>query len=180
MNNEAEQPSRAPDMLSAKPTTKQKALFRAVKNGDVEPVRELVQAGVNVNFACPPERGYVAMTPLMVSCLEGYLDIVRLLLENGANVDATTQEFGCTALHYAVRSEKKESVPQIVAWLLERGANPNHRISLGWESVFVSSIRKGAVDTVKLLLAAGAHVNPHPEAATSALNEPGSLGCPAR
>src|SRR5204863_10135894 len=56
---------------------------------------------------------------LLVAALHGNADAVRVLLEAGANVNATNRA-GATALTYSV------SDPTKVRLLLRRGANPNH------------------------------------------------------
>ncbi len=177
MSNEAEQSSSQQRLFSAKPSTKQKALFSAVKKGDFQKVRELTRAGVNVNFACPPQRGYAAMTPLMEACFEGHFEIVRLLLNSGADVSATSEELaGTTPLYYAVVSDKREAIPEIVRELLERGADPNQKIRQRSETLFNVSIRSGAIETVRLLLGRSANVNVPPASFTSPLHQAADVG----
>jgi ankyrin repeat protein len=142
------------------PTTKQKALFSAVKRRDLAAVRELIQAGVDIHFVSPHQRGYAAMTPLMEACFQGHIEIAQLLLERTKAVD-TTDDLGATALYYAVRSARKPNIFRIVNSLLERGANPNHKLRESRAgTVFVASIRKGMADVVRSMLIAGADVNP--------------------
>jgi ankyrin repeat protein len=53
--------------------------------GDYEAARILVVHGIKVN-----QKGEEAYTPLHVACLHGHKDIVRLLLESGADTFART------------------------------------------------------------------------------------------
>ncbi|PIK41565.1 putative caseinolytic peptidase B protein-like [Apostichopus japonicus] len=124
--------------------------FQAARNGDVEEIKRLIKAGLDVN-----ERHPLGWTALQVAAINGHERLVELLLESGAdinlgddfmNVWQTSQEKkmnslhvlitredmfsdymnnranfqGCTALHYAVLVEDFV----MVKLLLESGANP--------------------------------------------------------
>ena len=70
-----------------------------------------------------------ALTALHVAVEVGHIDVVRLLLENGANVDETDQ-WGGTALHLAVLRrgrQDQDCVHDIVKLLVTSGADPNKR-----------------------------------------------------
>lgn len=70
-------------------------LFDAIEDEqDVNRVRELIKAGCNVNVRV--EEG---CTPLIAAVLVGNLEIVKLLVESGADVGAMDQ-YG-SALYYA-------------------------------------------------------------------------------
>ena len=56
-------------------------------------------------------------TPLHFACHGGLKDVVEILLENGANLEATTMN-GATPLMRAVESSK----PELVQYLIEKGA----------------------------------------------------------
>eukprot|EP00052_Salpingoeca_macrocollata_P019603 m.162916 g.162916 ORF g.162916 m.162916 type:complete len:108 (+) comp21019_c0_seq2:60-383(+) len=59
------------------------------------------------------------MTLLMWACDGGHTNVVRYLLSNGAQIDATDAD-GQTALHYACACDR----PELVQLLLRHGANP--------------------------------------------------------
>ncbi|KAI8839300.1 ankyrin repeat-containing domain protein [Chytridium lagenaria] len=84
-----------------------------------------------------------AITPLLMACVGGHKDIVKLLVDSGADVDGlggnAVQEFP-TTIQYAMTSgvnlsisskhdiypsNARSSHADIVTFLLERGANPN-------------------------------------------------------
>ena len=153
-------------------TAKQNKLFAAVKNGDIKAVVNLIESGADVNFARPLRAGYVLMTPLMVACYEGCLEIAKALIKAGAVIDAIVEPSRCTALYYAVRSDKTDTIMSIAGELLRNGANPNLTIISSYGNIFTAGIRKGALPVVKEMLAAGALVNPEmPEVISSPLFE---------
>ncbi|MBL7016002.1 MAG: ankyrin repeat domain-containing protein [Kiritimatiellales bacterium] len=90
------------------------ALMAAAFNGQVESMKVLIDAGADVNL-----RINQGVTPLMAAC-GPYPAAVRLLLENGAEVNATDEIESFTALMYAA----VEGLSPIVDILLEYGADP--------------------------------------------------------
>ena len=77
-------------------------LVPAIKAGDLDRVQRLVAADADVNARLPrvgsPDDDY---TPLAVAAREGHADIVRSLLEAGADPRRVIGLFGGTALHEA-------------------------------------------------------------------------------
>jgi ankyrin repeat protein len=113
-------------------------LMYAALYGDVALVAKLLQAGAD-----PNTRNHVDATPLMWG-LEN-LEIVQLLLDGGANVNAISA-FGRTPLMLA--AAQAASAP-LVKLLLDRGARPN-------QAALTSAASRGDAAVVRLLLAAGA------------------------
>ncbi|GHV13863.1 hypothetical protein AGMMS49938_09060 [Fibrobacterales bacterium] len=58
-------------------------LFDAVKNGDLQKVKDMLLQGVKIN--ANDDNGY---TPLNNAAYYGNLDVVKFLLEKGANINA--------------------------------------------------------------------------------------------
>lgn len=89
--------------------------MRAVAAGHDECVRLLLAAGARPDTIAGPTEP----TPLIQALLDKDLVLVRVLLQDGAEVEAATSD-GWTPLMYAVRSGR----PDLVTELLEAGANP--------------------------------------------------------
>lgn len=101
------------------------ALHLACANGSSEAVARLIALGASLNQRA-------GNTPLGVAAAYGRTDTARLLLDAGADVNATN-EWGATALLLAVRSGNFETA----ALLLRRGADPTPSdykgdTALGW------------------------------------------------
>ena len=69
---------------------------RAVTHGDVEGVRELLTAGVDVDA-----RNRYGQTALMLGARQGHLKIVEALVEAGADLNVTAK-YNLTALMLAI------------------------------------------------------------------------------
>ncbi|ARF02846.1 SWPV1-287 [Shearwaterpox virus] len=91
-------------------------LHLAVKKGDLNEVQSLIDRGEYINNVLY-ENGY---TPLNLAVASGFTQIVRLLLENGADPDICDTNL-ITPLHMAIRKKYKE----IMNLLLIFNADPN-------------------------------------------------------
>jgi len=91
--------------------------------GHPEVVRFLLEKGANPNI-----KDYMGLTLLMQAAWNGHLNIVKLLVENKADIHMQGAG-GWTALYFAALSDREH--PEIVRFLLEKGANPNIKNSMG-------------------------------------------------
>ena len=99
------------------------SLFDAVVTGDLAEVKRLVvSCGVDPNVKDNDGR-----TPLHRAAKRGHVDIVKLLLEHGANPNIQENKYGYTPLHVAV----KNCHVDVVRVLLEHGADPTIRDNEG-------------------------------------------------
>ncbi|KAH9863778.1 hypothetical protein J1614_009710 [Plenodomus biglobosus] len=91
--------------------------------------------------------------PLCIAVANGNINIVRSLLEAGANVDAKTRDSGETALHLAIKNGRGDIVELIVA------AGPKldvHTDETGETPLHFAAAKPGSLATIVTLLRMGA------------------------
>ena len=122
------------------------SLIDAARNGDIQRVQELLENGADINSI-----GYDGDTALIRASDKGYVDIVKLLLDYGADPNIQSEEGGDTALILAsTHPDTWHVYTDIVRLLLENGANPN--IQTEWGQTALSGAKNwGHTDIVKLL-----------------------------
>jgi ankyrin repeat protein len=112
-------------------------LLFAVREGGLQTVHVLVTAGADVNRAAAD-----GSSPLLVAVQNGNYEIAQFLLDHGANLNQANAK-GWTPLYLAVsnRDALTTAVPapssdgalDFIRILLDRGADPNHRIQVHTE-----------------------------------------------
>jgi ankyrin repeat protein len=123
-------------------------VFEAASFGDVDRLSELLAEDPSLAGA----RSGDGFTALHFAAFFGKPGAAHLLVSRGADVDAVgTGWMTGTALHSAAAGRHQD----VVALLLEAGANPDLRQSHGWTALH-SAAHNGDADTVELLLARGA------------------------
>ena len=131
----------------------------AAGKGDVAAVAALLARGVDVDAA--NDRG---VTPLYIATQHAYLELVKFLLERGADPDAKDLEWGWTALRHGsagATGEAKAARAEILSLLLERGAGTEGEslvwlIGGGHPEAARTIISRGGVDPSYLNLALAA------------------------
>ena len=119
-------------------------LFRTIRRGDVELLTSLLRQGTPVNL-----RAADKTTALMVAALHGNARSVELLLDHGADPNASN-DIGVTALLWAAGNIEK------VRLLLDKGAKVDVRSDLGNTPLIVAAAHPNSASTVDLLLSHGA------------------------
>jgi ankyrin repeat protein len=109
-------------------------------------IEYLVEHGAKVN--CIDHYG---ITPLHILSEYGRIDLVRLLVEHGADVNLTREK--PTSLHMATENGHLN----VVQYLVDHGANVNYRDKDG-VSPLHSACRGGYFDIVRFLVEHGADV----------------------
>lgn len=146
----------------------------AAVNGSVAAATALIEAGADPNVVLPEGE-----TILMTAARTGQPDLLRLLIDRGARVEAREKWYGETALIWAVA----ENHPDATKVLLERGADVNVRsaalafprrrtgqsvLSLGSWTPLMYAARENALDAARVLVAAKADLNlTDPDGATA-------------
>jgi ankyrin repeat protein len=170
-------------------------LFGAIDQGNLEIVAFLIQSGIDTNCKDYDKIHLDYETPLtaaILSQVENKLSIIDLLIQNKADLNATTGRHEHFPLFDAVnilneeenaptkyKKSAKELVPQIVQTLTEAGANVNAQVSHGSTSLswlcflLLAKLCKEpdiAKEVIKILLQAGADINIKNMHGQSALN----------
>lgn len=136
-----------PAMASQTPsqTEKAEALAAAARKGDAAAVTKLLDEGVDVNT-----KFRYGTTALSFAADHGQLEVVKVLLARGANVNVKDTFYGATPLTWAVSPAltRKPEHAEIVGLLLKHGAE-------GKEDALMSAVSEGEVPTTKIILAQG-------------------------
>jgi len=111
-------------------------------------VEYLLQKGAAVNS---PSRNAMRVMPLHSAIANKRTEIARLLLDHGADVDAT-QADDFTPLHEAAQN----GLLDVTQWLLERGANVNPRLSSNGKTPLALAIEHQHAAVAELLKQHGA------------------------
>jgi ankyrin len=157
-------------------------LWLAAVNASAAMADRLLRAGADPNLALPSGE-----TPLMTAARTGNVEVVKLLIARGAVVNARERTQGQTPLMWAIA----ERHPQVVRALIEAGADVNARtavrprrvntqvggfdastamdIDKGGYTPLLFAVQQGVLESVELVLAAGADVNEVAPEGTSAL-----------
>jgi ankyrin repeat protein len=126
------------------------ALHYAVTAGRADNVTMLLARGADPNALDPT---HDSETPLMLIAGKGPPELVRALLDGGADVDARSK-YGVTAVMLAAGN----GPPELVKMLLDRGANVHARNVNGGTALHYAA-SAGNTENIKLLLARGADPN---------------------
>jgi ankyrin repeat protein len=127
------------------------ALFQAIRSNNVEAVKSLLST-VNPDFEQTSLKGS-SQTPLLVAVAKGNKEIVKLLVENGANVNRISI-WGVTAISEAARTNNQ----QVARFLLSKGADIEKKDKDG-RTALNSEVWSKNIDAVNLLLDLGASPN---------------------
>jgi uncharacterized protein len=124
------------------------AIIDAVRKGDLEALRSLIQKGTNVNEAEPD-----GATALHWAAYRDDLQSADALLKAGAKPNAAN-DLGATPLWTAAQNGSEAMVKRLLA----AGGNPNLALLSG-ETPLMVAARTGSAPVVELLLAKGADIN---------------------
>lgn len=162
------------------------SIFEAIESDDEEEVVRLLNDGVNVNFIAH-WNGYAYQTPLHVAVRRQSYEIVKLLLEHGADVNRRTFGYLWSPFNLAISGRwdiiallldfgaKVDSCGEhqitalhrattfgrsdVVEKLIQSGANVNAKDSDGKSALFRAAMTEN-YDLLKFLILKGAEINP--------------------
>lgn len=113
--------------------------FAAARKGDAAAVKALLDKGVNVN-----SKTRYGATALSYACDKGHVEVIKLLIERGADVNVTDTFYGEVPLGWALSHGHVE----VVKLLLDKGA-------AGIERALMSGVQDGKVEIVKIVVEKG-------------------------
>ena len=123
--------------------------FRAVRDGDTATVRRMVYDNNHlVNIVSDDD-----MRPLFIAAENGNLEMVRLMLEKGADINIQDEEGWAPLLGATSRGHI-----EVVRLLIDAGAEVNIQEGRGDTSVNIAA-KNGYIQIVRLLIGAGADLN---------------------
>lgn len=124
-------------------------LYKIINTNNSEGVKKLIAAGADVNAV---DR-YRVTTPLIAASAKGFINIVKILIDNGANVNKYVT-LGLTPLMSASGNGHLD----VVRLLVEKGAKPDFAIKYK-ETALMHASLKGHLPVVKYLIKRGADPN---------------------
>jgi ankyrin repeat protein len=137
----------------ADPNVGKPVLINAAQGGSSEAIAALIKHGAKIN--CSDAQG---VTPLLAAVGSPVkTEVVRLLLDSGADANAKIKDDGYTALMITCRNYSGEVGVQIVRSLLEHGANVNATNSAGETVLSVCRQQYRREPMCEILMSAGAH-----------------------
>jgi len=125
-------------------------LYIAVVNNQKHIVEYLVSKGVNID----EKNGQQENTALVKACFDGSLDIAKVLVDAGANMNLKTKD-KISPLLYAVEYKHKH----IVEYLISKGVNIDEKNGQVENTALIKACENGSLDIAKVLVDAGANIN---------------------
>jgi ankyrin repeat protein len=125
-------------------------IFMAAENGDLLRVRELVEAGVDVNAM------ENKATPLMLASARGNFEVAVYLIDHGADVNKVGNATG-PAITWAIENESNDAA-ETIALLVKKGANVNVSLKTGYTPLHWA-VESNLPDLVQLMIEHGAKLN---------------------
>ncbi|XP_055308574.1 myotrophin-like, partial [Sitodiplosis mosellana] len=132
-------------------TSKLAQLFRFIETDQLSEITRLIEEGVDLS-----ERYEDGDMAIHWAARLGKADTVKLLIENGANVNARGQ-YNRTPLYYAVDSPEATKL-EVVKVLLENGANVDVKDDYG-STPLAKAAQIGHKKIVEQLIKNGANIN---------------------
>lgn len=138
--------------------TKWTCLHLAASNGWATIAKRILSQGVVIDSTTD-----MGWTALMLAAMRRHPDVVRLLLDHGANSEIHDAK-SATALLYAATGGQEESGGDYdcLRALIEHGANVNSRDARGWTPLMGAAFY-GDIRSVRTLLEHGARLDPKNE-----------------
>lgn len=128
----------------------QDGIFDAIERGDTAQIATIIKNDINtLNVKDGDNR-----TPLHHASIAGNMNIVKILIDNGASLNPQDYQ-GFTPIHWAASKGHLD----VVQTLINNGADINIKTNRGRTPLFLVAMNNGSTRIAKLLIDAGADVN---------------------
>ena len=146
-------------------------LMAATRKGDLAKVKALLDKGVS-----PNAKSEYGQTPLFFACDRGYLEIVKLLVDRGADVNVEDTFYHASPMSWAAQKNRIE----IVKLLLDHGAkSPGEVVMAGVQmkkpELVKVGLDKGGLSKEELSSALGAAIKAKNEEISGMLKAAGAV-----
>ena len=148
-------------------TPKEKRFLKAAEDGDFKKIKSIIDKEVNIKSLIET-KDKENNTALILASKFGYIEVVKILIENGADINAKDNG-GTTALMNASTEDDYINY-EICKLLIENGANVNDKDLQGANALIYASTF-GNYETVKLLIENGVEINTQNKDGYTALME---------
>jgi len=128
----------------------QTPLQRACRVGNYQMVKDLVDAGANVNYTDDVAPYSPLMYAVMSSSQENF-EIVKFLVEKGASVTYREEEYGDDALWKIILDDSTPNMEQMIDFLVENGADIYYKDNLN-STLLHHAAGKGNTRAIRFLL----------------------------
>jgi ankyrin repeat protein len=125
------------------------AVMRAVRHNDAATIDKLIAGGADVNELDPN-----GDAPLVMAAYLGHAEIVRKLLDAGADLTAVDPGMRATALHAAAYAGRTEAA----RILIERGIDIDKQGPVNGYTALHDAIWQNNVDTARVIIDGGANL----------------------
>ena len=139
--------------MNMDPNTK---ILSAAQRNDIDAVRKHLAEGIPASYA-----NSLGQTPLHIAAMWGNPEVLKLLLDHGADVDAANQLSSATPLHVAAASNRDvKGRLAAITILLDAGANPTaldadgnppYAMALGENNAGIKDLLAAAFDDAEAL-----------------------------
>ena len=124
------------------------ALCNAACNGSAERVQQLINERANINL------NYNAKTPLHYAASNKHVDCLRILIDNGGDINSRSWKDETTVLHRAAEGGSIECMQL----LIDRGADVHAKAENGW-TAFHFAACGGDTQCIQLLYELGVDID---------------------
>ncbi|HSA34129.1 MAG TPA: ankyrin repeat domain-containing protein, partial [bacterium] len=151
-------PSDAPASPAADPSAPPQDIFEAIRRQDKETVVEFLNKKVNLSLINEEDK-----TPLLCAAEIGAIEIVRLLIDHGAALEAKAKDRR-TPLMLAISNAH----PAVAAYLLQKGADVNVH-SITHYTPIMQAAAKGYLDLMREMIPKADKINTQNDEGRTAL-----------